>query len=294
MGYPDYPNNRLIVNGVDLTTEFGIILGDGYVLEPPSPKTYTVDIPSGNGKLDLTESLFGDTVYENRKQEFTFYAIYTTNFEQLKTKVSNFLHGKSFYYRITMDPEYTYHGRFTVSSYTHTAYSSGILGTIKITIDADPYKYKETKIYSLNAIGGNIFAFESGRKRIIPIFETDGFLKVIYNGKKIILQKGTWTINDLQFTNGINTIYLNSYEIRNCIWGDLKTNSTTWGQFKKKRLFEWYKSNGLETIVSKNWMDISNLSWSSLADSTWASQTYKYEETGDIKNIYMKYEWGDL
>lgn len=294
MGYPDYPNNRLIVNGVDLTTEFGIILGDGYVLEPPSPKTYTVDIPSGNGKLDLTESLFGDTVYENRKQEFIFYAIHTNNFEQLKTKVSNFLHGKSFYYRITMDPEYTYHGRFTVSSYTHTAYSSGILGTIKITIDADPYKYKDTNIYSLNAIGGNIFAFESGRKRVIPVFETNGFLKVIYKGKKIILQKGTWTINDLQFTNGTNKIYLNSYEIRNCIWGDLKTNSTTWGQFKKKRLFEWYKSNGLETIVSKNWTDVSTLSWSSLAESTWASQLYKYEETGSIDNIYMKYEWGDL
>ena len=58
MGYPDYPNNRLIVDGKDLTKEFGIILGDGYVMEPPSPKTYIVDIPSGNGKLDLTESLF--------------------------------------------------------------------------------------------------------------------------------------------------------------------------------------------------------------------------------------------
>lgn len=294
MSYPDYPNNRLIVNGIDLTSEFGIILGDGYVMEPPSPKTYTVDIPSGNGKLDLTESLFGDTVYENRKQEFTFYAIDTKKFEQLKTKISNFLHGRSFNYTMTMDPGYTYHGRFKVSGYSHKSYSSGILGTIKIEIDADPYKYKDTKIYSLNAIGGNIFNFESGRKRVIPTFDTPGFLKVIYKGKKIILQNGSWTINDLQFTNGNNELYLNSYEIRNLTWGDLKTNSVTWGQFKNKRLFEWYKANGDGNIVLKNWGDISNLTWSSLSDLAWSTQMYKYEETGTIDSTYIKYEWGDL
>lgn len=294
MSYPEYPNNRLVVNGVDLTTEFGIILGDGYTMEPPSPKTYMVDIPSGNGKLDLTESLFGDTVYENRKQEFTFYAINTKNFQELKTKVSNFLHGKSFNYTMTMDPGYIYHGRFSISSYEHSAYASGILGVIKITVDADPYKYKSTKVYSLNAIGGNIFNFESGRKRVTPIFESSGYLKVIYKGKTTTLQKGTWSVNDLQFTNGINTLYLCSYDVHNITWKDLKTTPVTWGQFGQKKLFEWYKSNGSGNIVAKTWGDLNNVTWSSLASKTWASQMYKYEETGTIENVYMKYEWGDL
>ena len=128
MSYPDYPNNRLIVDGVDLTEKYQMILLDGYTLEPPEPKTYTVDIPGGDGVIDLTETLNGDTVYNNRKQKFTFYVIGTSTFERVKTEVSNFLHGKAFDYKITMDPDYIYHGRFKVSSYNHAAYSIGIVG----------------------------------------------------------------------------------------------------------------------------------------------------------------------
>ena len=63
MQYPGLPNNRLIVNGVDLSTEYGMILLDGYTLSPPEPKTYTVDIPGGDGVIDLTEGLTGDVAY---------------------------------------------------------------------------------------------------------------------------------------------------------------------------------------------------------------------------------------
>ncbi len=88
------------------------------------------------GIIDLTEALTGDVVYNNRHQEFEFALINVENFEKVKTDLSNFLHGKAFDYSMTMDPGYTYHGRFTVSSYSHSAYSSGILGNIKISIDA--------------------------------------------------------------------------------------------------------------------------------------------------------------
>ncbi len=63
--YPDLPNNRLIVNGVDLSVTYQMVLLDGYTLEPPEPKTYTVDIPGGNGIIDLTEALTNDVVYNN-------------------------------------------------------------------------------------------------------------------------------------------------------------------------------------------------------------------------------------
>ena len=107
MSYPDLPNNRLIVNGVDLSIRFQMVLLDGYTLEPPEPKTYTVDIPGGNGVIDLTEALTGDVAYKNRKQEFTFAVIDVKNFEKVKTEVSNFLHGRAFDYTMTMDPGYT-------------------------------------------------------------------------------------------------------------------------------------------------------------------------------------------
>lgn len=70
MSYPDYPENRLIVNGVDLTLKYGLILIDGYKLDPPEVKKYEVDIPGGDGVIDLTDSLLGDTAYKNREIEF--------------------------------------------------------------------------------------------------------------------------------------------------------------------------------------------------------------------------------
>ena len=145
-----YPNNRLIVDGVDLSSRYSLILVDGYSLEPPEPKTYTVDIPGGDGVIDLTETLLGDTAYKNRTMEFDFYRVDledAIDFERVMTEVKRFLHGKSFDFKITMDPDYTYHGRFTVSAPTHSGYSDGIVGKFKITIDADPFKYKDDVIY---------------------------------------------------------------------------------------------------------------------------------------------------
>ena len=294
MSYPDYPDNRLIVNGVDLTEKYGIILADGYTLAPPSPKTYTVNIPGGNGCIDLTESLLGDTAYENRKQEFTFYVINTENFETVKTAVSNFLHGKAYDYQITMDPGYTYHGRFSVTSYSHKAYSDGIVGTIKLEINANPFKYAKNRIYKVNAVGGITAYFESGRKRVRPVIETDNSLKVIYNGKLLTLPQGSWSINDLTFVNGVNSVYFNSYDIRNLKWSDLKTNNITWGDFKKKRLYEWYKSNGDGTYIVKSWDDVRLSTWSDLSNTTWANCSYMSDVTKNIKDIYVAYEVGEL
>lgn len=294
MGYPNLPQNRLIVNGVDLTTQFKMVLLDGYTLEPPSPKTYVVDIPGGNGKLDLTESLFNDVVYGNRNQEFTFAVIYPDDFEKVKTQVSNFLHGKSFNYTMTMDPGYTYHGRFTVSSYAHQMYANGRVGTFKVKVDADPYKLKAAQTFEFDCVGGQIFKLTSGRKPVRPKITTDGSLKVIFDGVLTTLPEGTWTVNDILFRSGENEIYLNSHDIHNLKWGELQTNKVTWGDFGQKRLFEWYRSNGLIDIVHMPWKSLEDKTWESLKDKKWSEIIYGTEEYVSDKKVYVSYEWGDL
>lgn len=287
MSYPNLPENRLIVNGVDLTERYNLVLVDGYTLEPPEPKTYTVDIPGGNGVIDLTDALSGDTVYNNRSQEFELYAIGVDNFEKLKTDVSNLLHGKSFNYKITMDPDYTYHGRFTVSSYEHSMYGVGKVGVIKIKIDADPYKYKKQQVFQVDAVGGKIVYCPSGRLRVRPTIETKGFLRVIFDNKKYELPQGTWSINDLLFTYGNNEIYFCSYDIRNYLWKNFKTNSVTWGNFKQKRLFEWYKSNGDGTYVVRTWDEVSDLTWSAFSEYAWSDMQH-------IQELISNLTWSDL
>lgn len=294
MSYPDLPNNRLIVGGVDLSTRFGMLLSDGYKLDPPEPKTYVVDIPGGNGKLDLTDSLLGDTAYNNRKQEFEFYIINVENFEKVKSQISNFLHGKSFDYEMTMDPDYIYTGRFTINGYSHKAYSTGITGIVKVTVDAKPFKRLPDKVYKIKAIGGQMVYLNSGRMRVRPIIESDGYLKVGYKGKIYTLAQGTWRINDILFEQGVNEIYFNSYNIYNLTWKQLKDNAVTWGNFKEKRLYEWYKSNGDGSLVMKTWEEMSKFTWEDCADSKWSDYMYMADMTDKIKDVYIKYEWGDL
>ena len=98
MSYPDLPENRLIVNGVDLAVRYNMVLLDGYTLSPPEPKTTTVEIPGRDGVLDLTESLIGDVTYNNRSMTFTFLIVDLEQFEVVKTQV----HGSGVYLHRTI------------------------------------------------------------------------------------------------------------------------------------------------------------------------------------------------
>ena len=139
-----YPKNRLIVvdngNDIDLTTKFGLILLDGYTINPPALKTYYVDVPGSDGKLDLTEALRGRASYDNRTMEFTFCVINVENVEAKKSELNEFLHGKRYDFKISMDPNYIYHGRFTITEYEYSVYDVGKVLSLKLSIDADPYK----------------------------------------------------------------------------------------------------------------------------------------------------------
>ena len=124
------PNNRLIVGGVDISEEYGLILMDGYTLTPPASKRYTVDVPGGNGLIDLTDVL-GDVAYSNRQQSFNFAVLRDETdspietiqqYEKIKTRISNDLHGRKFKYQMTMDPGYIYEGRFEIKDYPYEQY----------------------------------------------------------------------------------------------------------------------------------------------------------------------------
>lgn len=294
MSYPFLPSNRLIVNGVDLSEKFKMVLLDGYTLSPPTAKTYTVDIPCGNGVIDLTESLIGDTTYNNRTQSFEFVVVDPEDFEGVKTKIMNFLHGKSYTYCMTMDPQYKYEGRFSIESFTRNKYASALLLRVKVKVDTNPFKHKESMDNVYNAVGGTIQYLESGREPVRPEFVTDGFLKIIYEGNIYQLPKGTWNVNDIIFKEGSNRLYLSSYDIRNLHWKDFKTKQVTWGQLSTKPLYSWYKTNGDSNSVNDSWKDSEAKTWNDVKDVTWLGLYHAEAVPSSVKDIEIKYEWGDL
>lgn len=296
MSYPDLPNNRLIVNGVDLSIRFQMVLLDGYTLEPPEPKTYTVDIPGGNGVIDLTEALTGDVAYKNRKQEFTFAVIDVKNFEKVKTEVSNFLHGQAFDYTMTMDPGYIYHGRFSVDSYSHEAYANGLLGQFKVTVDTNPYKLKEHCAYKLNATGGKLYRLESGRRPVHPVLECSQPCFVTFKGVETLIPAGTYRLNNIIFYNGINEIYLNTSRLWFVVWdevGEGKSYAMTWNDARSNTWDSIQKLGADVEDAPSCWNDISNKVWSDVADKLWKEMDYRREHIPDT-TAYLTYDWEDL
>lgn len=302
--YPGYPDNRLIVGGVDLTSTYRMVLIDGYTLSPPEPKFHRVDIPGGNGVIDLTESLTGDVLFSTRSQDFTFKIIFPEEFEKVKTQVSNFLHGKAFDYKITMDPLYTYHGRFSIQSYSHEPFPQGQLGEIVIHIDADPYKRLETKTYVLDAPGGKWFELPSGRKPVRPVIETNYATRVFWEGRSFHFGPGTYRLNDVLFTSGINRIYFNTFEIFNTHWADLMqdgSNQMTWDEAHQYSWDELQRIGiGTSQLSTTSWDELSDKRWDDFTENDvhwndfWKNEFIDKGENQSPTRVYIQYDWEDL
>jgi phage-related protein len=296
--YPNLPDNRLIVNGVDITAVYGLILVDGYTLEPPEPKTYTVDIPGGNGTIDLTEALTGDVSYENRSQEFTFDVLYPDDFEKTKTNVMNFLHGRAYDYTMTMDPGYTYHGRFTVESFEHAAYANGIVGEIKVKIEANPYKTKGTQVFKLNATGGKFYRFESGRRKVYPVIECEQvcFFTLLPNGSEITVPAGTHRLNDVLFESGFNECWVNTQKFWDISYDEVGEGAkfaSTWDDLGSLRWDEVQSLGQKSESVTRSWDDLATSAWADLAEKHWYDLNWTKREMSD-STAYLTYEWEDL
>lgn len=290
--WPRLPNSRVVVGGVDISVRFQIALQDGYELDPPEPKTYTVDVPGGNGVIDLTEALTGDVAYKNRHMVFDFICVFPDNFEEVKTAVSNFMHGRAFDFTLSWDPGYTYHGRFTVSAYSHTSVSGGKIGDIKVEVDANPYKLKERGVYRLNATGGHTFRLLSGRRPVRPVIECSEPCTVAWAGEEEIVPAGTYRLNDVLFREGLNEIYINSRHVWFVTWDDL-AGAHTWDSLAATTWDHAQLLGGDVTDAPRCWDDAGGLTWESVSEKTWLQMNFGRQELPEC-DVYLKYDWEDL
>ena len=107
------------------------------VFNPPKPKYKTVDVPGGDGHLDMSELLTGYPVYENRTGSFEFIVMngYLEWYESY-SNIMDYLHGKKLRAVLDDDREYFYEGRFSVNEWkSDKAYS-----LIVIDYNVSPYK----------------------------------------------------------------------------------------------------------------------------------------------------------
>lgn len=185
--------------------DFQLILASK-TIGTPSPKTETIDIPGGDGVLDLTE-FFGETKYNNRNLSFEFSSVVNpSDFMSLFSVVQNALHGKKMTIALDDDPEWYYTGRISVSEWK----ADRNIGKLTVDCDCDPYKMKfEPTVISKAVDGTDIIVLTNSRKRAVPEvkIESDAGLNIAFGvGNVWDLGSGSYTLPELELQEGDNTV----------------------------------------------------------------------------------------
>ena len=292
MAYSD--RYDVTVDGVGLLMGYGLYLSKSTDMGEPSAKTYTVKIPGGNGVIDLTESLSGDVVYNTYTKKLVFYADAVDDTE-LRNRLMNRFHGKRLDFQLAVDPGYTYTGRFAVS-----VDKQGVSGAkVTMSVTCDPYKLKERCAYRLNATGGKMYRFESGRRPVHPTIECESVCFVTWEGETITVPAGTYVLRDVVFREGVNEIYVNSRRIWAETWADLGeggADAATWAGCAANT-WDDLQRLGLADAegVPQSWAEVALDTWAGLGAKTWRDLDYRRtDEAQGSADVYLTYDWEDL
>lgn len=193
------------------------------LFNPPTVKTHLVDIPGGDGVLNLTNALAGRPTYNNRTGSWTF-AVQNgfMDWATLFSEIMAYLHGQTFRAILEDDPAYYYEGLFLVNQWK----SDKDYSQIVIEYNVDPYKWK------ISNDGADwlwdTFNFETGVIRdysdlqvaesldviitndmmvnIPTILCSESGMQVIYEGKTYALESGANVIPQINLRKGDNTL----------------------------------------------------------------------------------------
>lgn len=193
------------------------------LVNPPTVKTVFVDLPGGDGSLDLTEVLAGRPTFQMRSGSWEFLVMNDYfEWQVLYSEIMAYLQGKELRAVLDDDPLYYYIGRFYVSAWRSEKNWSRIV----INYILDPYKreVEDHREYWL----WDTFNFETGIiqnyknlivqnsltiiyvndfMEVVPTFITSSSnLKLIFEGTTYNLSKGSNKFSTVIFSSGENTV----------------------------------------------------------------------------------------
>lgn len=176
-------------------------------ITPPEPKTNYVEIGGANGTLDLSESLTGEVVYNDRTISASFWTSEGSykDREKLLRNIVAVLHGKKIKIIEPDDPTHYFYGRVTVKSVTN------ILPYMEFSIEAtcEPWRYavddSERRIEIYNSSVDAVI-INNGVKTLSPIITVSGSVDIRYNGVTVSLTEGSYRLSNVKLYNGVNVI----------------------------------------------------------------------------------------
>lgn len=195
--------NEVFFDGMASFSDWGLYL-TLLTIDAPKPKEIYVEIPNGDGALDLTEALTGEVHYESRPFEAVFAIKPETYSADLVRWLIGYLNGKQRTIRTKEEPGYYLVGRCATS-----LKNDGVLAILTVKATCQPWKYKNdvTAINTtIGASGTNTLNLTNERKRVIPTITASAAVTVVFNGHTISVNAGTQRLTNIALSYGDNLL----------------------------------------------------------------------------------------
>ena len=201
--------NEVFFDGMASFSDWGLYL-TSLTIDAPKPKEIYVEIPNGDGALDLTEALTGEVHYESRPFEAVFAIKPETYSADLVRWLIGYLNGKKRIIRMKKEPGYYLIGRCATSFK-----NDGVLAILTVKATCQPWKYKNGVTAKNTTIGASwttSITLPNERKRVIPTITASAAVTIIFNGQTISVNAGTQRLTNIALSYGDNLLTITGAE----------------------------------------------------------------------------------
>lgn len=177
-------------------------------IPPAKVKTNFVDIPGGNGTVDLTEAL-GEPKFNDRECSFTFTVFPGDDFEEKKREISNLLNGRRCRIVVDKDPDYYWDGRCSINEYA----SDKNVHQIVVGATVAPYKLKHAVTKVIVPAGEAVVrTLLNSRKTVVPTITNTEDATITFGGNSYEIEAGVHRILNIELVAGENQVTVTSSE----------------------------------------------------------------------------------
>lgn len=198
---------KVFFDGKDTHTEYGLLLASKSI-SLPEVRTNMIDVPGRDGLLDASEVLAGEVTYKNRTIKLKLIGVDTVSGKKWPATISDFcnkVHGKRVKVTFHEDTTHYYSGRCFVGQVELVR----MMQAIPVTVDCDPWKYKNEKTTVSRSDLGTAYkqlSLPNESRPVIPTITVAQDTVLLWGDKTINASAGDHIFQDIRLAAGSNIL----------------------------------------------------------------------------------------
>nr|DAN07656.1 MAG TPA: distal tail protein [Caudoviricetes sp.] len=198
---------KVFFDGKDTYTEYGLLLASKSI-SLPEVRTNMIDVPGRDGLLDASEVLTGEVTYKNRTIRLKLTGVDTVSGKKWPATISDFcnkVHGKRVKVTFPEDTAHYYSGRCSVGEVGLVK----MMQTIPVTVNCDPWKYKNAKTTVSRSDLGTVYkqlSLPNESRPVIPTVTVAQDTTLLWGSSTINISAGDHILPAIRLAAGSNTL----------------------------------------------------------------------------------------